>query len=312
MPHDAMRGSGPQAADWLDLGLAECEPGDAMPDWSQEEVSRAVEDYFDMLRLEIDGEAYSKAERQRRLARRLNGRTPKAVGRKHSNISAVLVELGLPFIDGYKPLFNYQIALRECVCAYVREHEGIVSDFAALAASAELPRHDISSTAEVLADPPDMIRPVHHIDTETRTEWRRYGIVSIEAANRRLTEAGESLVLHFERLRLEESGCGELAAAVRPAGSQLGVQRSQAVVSFNEDGSERVIAVKTTRFCRSFPFLLSRHEAESRCERPDDYWLYRVFNFHRHPQLFMLRGNASDRCRLEPDTYRVDFGSRVA
>ena len=36
------------------------------------------------------------------------GRTDPSIEFKHSNISAVLVERGQPYIDGYKPRGNYQ------------------------------------------------------------------------------------------------------------------------------------------------------------------------------------------------------------
>jgi hypothetical protein len=45
----------------------------------------------------------------------LSDRTEGAFERKHQNISAILIEMGLPYIDGYKPLENYQELLRQVV-----------------------------------------------------------------------------------------------------------------------------------------------------------------------------------------------------
>ena len=47
----------------------------------------------------------------------LQGRSDPSIERKHQNISAVLLEMGLPFIDGYKPLRNYQRPLLPAVVA---------------------------------------------------------------------------------------------------------------------------------------------------------------------------------------------------
>ena len=61
-----------------------------------------------MLRLEIDGGYYSKTQHRAMLRQRLDGRSDAAVEMKHRNISAILDERGLRYIDGYKPLHNYQ------------------------------------------------------------------------------------------------------------------------------------------------------------------------------------------------------------
>lgn len=43
----------------------------------------------------------------------LNGRSPGAIEFKHANISAILIEIGFPYLDGYKPRGNYQELLRK-------------------------------------------------------------------------------------------------------------------------------------------------------------------------------------------------------
>ncbi|MGH7967823.1 MAG: DUF3883 domain-containing protein, partial [Limisphaerales bacterium] len=83
--------------------------------WSIEEVEAAVADYFAMLAKELRGAAYSKAEHNRQLQKLLSGRGRGSVERKHQNTSAVLIELGFPYIEGYKPLGNYQELLRKVV-----------------------------------------------------------------------------------------------------------------------------------------------------------------------------------------------------
>ena len=82
-------------------------------DWSKIEVEATVADYLAMLSLELRSVPFNKAEHNRDLVQLLNGRTRGAVERKHQNISAILIELGFPSIDGYKPLGNYQELLRQ-------------------------------------------------------------------------------------------------------------------------------------------------------------------------------------------------------
>ncbi len=94
--------------------LTDTPPGQKLqPDkpWSQGEVEATVADYLDMLRDEVEGRPYSKADHRARLRQRLNGRSDAAIAMKYQNISAVLRERGLRYIGGYKPLANYQQAL---------------------------------------------------------------------------------------------------------------------------------------------------------------------------------------------------------
>lgn len=76
--------------------------------WSDKEVEAIVKDYFDMMSHELQGKPYNKSEHRRRLMGSLNGRSHGSIERKHQNISAVLIEMGMPYISGYKPLKNYQ------------------------------------------------------------------------------------------------------------------------------------------------------------------------------------------------------------
>ena len=86
-----------------------------MVDWSRNEVEHTVKDYFDMFEAEQRGEPYNKTEHRRNLRQHLNGRTEAAIELKHQNISAVLANKGLPYINGYKPRGNYQALLAEIV-----------------------------------------------------------------------------------------------------------------------------------------------------------------------------------------------------
>ena len=85
-------------------------------DWSRQEVEATVRDYFDMLASELRGGLrITKPPATRALRARLDDRSHGAVERKHQNISAVLIELGFPYINGYKPLGNVQNLLRDVV-----------------------------------------------------------------------------------------------------------------------------------------------------------------------------------------------------
>src|SRR5947209_3005610 len=108
-------------------GVTEAHPTATGEDWTDAEVRESVQDYMAMLLAESDGSAYSKADHRRELLSRLRvGRTAAAVEFKHQNISAAMVDLGLPYIKGYKPRGNYQRALVDEIRAQLTSRPAIL------------------------------------------------------------------------------------------------------------------------------------------------------------------------------------------
>ena len=83
--------------------------------WTKEEIEAVIAPYFRMLEMQLVGESFSKADVRAGVAAAVPARTPKAIEFKWCNISAILDELGLPWVDGFKPLRNYQRSLRSAV-----------------------------------------------------------------------------------------------------------------------------------------------------------------------------------------------------
>ena len=111
-----------------------------------------------MLDQELRGEAYNKSDHNRRLQQLLNGRTKAAVELKHQNISAVMIELGLPYIDGYKPLRNYQAILFEEVVAQLT-HDHSIERATETIVDAPAAAATIAPELSVFEDPPKRERP---------------------------------------------------------------------------------------------------------------------------------------------------------
>lgn len=82
--------------------------------WSDDELDAVVEAYLRMLEKELQGRSYSKADANRRLREgHLEGRTKASVEYRMQNISATLQELGLRWIEGYKPAKNVGAGVKE-------------------------------------------------------------------------------------------------------------------------------------------------------------------------------------------------------
>ena len=75
------------------------------------------------------------------------------------------------------------------------------------------------------------------------------------------------------------------------------------MLSFEEDGRERLIEVKTTAFGQLTPFYVSRNELARSEIDADNYHLYRLFDFRDRPRLFELPGAISARCELQAASY---------
>lgn len=111
--------AGVDTSKWLFASL----PGKAKPqDWSDAEVKETVADYMQMLHAELAGEPYNKTAHRTALLKRLPNRNASAVEFKHENISAILHQMGLPYIDGYKPRGNYQGALKAAIEAQLLDN----------------------------------------------------------------------------------------------------------------------------------------------------------------------------------------------
>jgi hypothetical protein len=80
------------------------------------------------------------------------------------------------------------------------------------------------------------------------------------------------------------------------------------ILSFEPNGRERLVEVKTTAFGKDTPFFVTRNELQVSRESGQDYHLYRLFQFRKDPTLFLLNGVLDQVCHLDP----VQYVGRVA
>ena len=279
------------------LGAEAAEVRQGGSDWTQSELNAIVGDYFAMLVDELAGRPYSKTEHRNELRKTVN-RSDGSIERKHQNISAVLQELGLPWINGYKPLGNFQRALLDAVDAVLSRGGADALDQTPAQISA--PNIDVQS---VFVAPPqikpkpsgrELIRLVNKFDAAVR-----------DAANRSLGRAGEEFVLRVEVDRLVVAGRRDLAQQVAWVSSKIGDGLGYDIESFSEDGSKIFIEVKTTKGPINTPFYISENERWIAAEKKAAFRLYRVFSFSKSPQIYRLPGPVDEQLALEPISYRA-------
>jgi len=274
-------------------------------DWSREEVEATVSDYFDMLAKELRGEDFNKAEHNRNLQRFLVNRTRGAIEKKHQNISAVLIELGYPYIDGYKPLRNYQELLSEVVEERLVGAVGLHRAAAAAVKRAVERPPVVGDVLGILVNPPrqEEDKPTLYESAARICRPVRRNYLEIESRNQTLGLAGEKLILEFEHKRLWQAGKKDLADRIEHVAATAGDHLGFDILSFETDGRERPIEVKTTRFGALTPFFASRNEVDVSEARDAEYQLYRLFNFTQQPKLFVLPGSLRKSCSLDPTQF---------
>jgi hypothetical protein len=279
-------------------------------DWSQQEVEIIVEDYLTMLDLELRGKDYNKAERNRELRKLLPVRKRGSIEFKHQNISAVMIELGYPYVVGYKPARNYQGLLYEVVERRVYARPTLATTVAKLVEQpAEAPT-GINDILAILVDPPtppEKKEALYEKRSVPRVTSKR-NYLEQEANNQSLGRAGEELVLEFEHKRLWKAGRKTLAERINHVAAKAD-GHGYDIHSFETDGRDRLVEVKTTRFGAMNPFFATNNEVAVSEKRSDEYYVYRLFDFSKKPRLFMLNGSMRSTCTLEAVQFRATPGS---
>ena len=282
--------------------------------WSRTEVELIVADYFAMLFDELAGKHVDKTARRKALQPHLAGRSEGSIEFKHQNLSAVLINFDQPYIDGYKPRQNYQDLLEQVVLEFIeadRQLSETVTHSPVLNPTAP-PVMSWDDVLGLMEAPPD--RDNSRDKSKTGKERRTRAPVQIDfvqrdARNRVLGKNGEEWATEFERRRLHDvDKRPDLAKRVDWVAQTRGDGLGYDIESFNQDGSPRLIEVKTTGLGKHFPFYVTANELRVSQERAPDYHLYRVFNFATSPRLYPLQGALDAACHLEPQSFVARVG----
>lgn len=278
--------------------------GDA---WDWLECEAVVSDYFAMMELELKGERYNKSLHRRELQTKLNNRTDGAIEFKHQNISAILIEMGYPYISGYKPAFNYQQQLKDIVFMRLTEDRQLLEKQVDSFIDQEPPLINDLDWSNVVESAPEKTPLSHQPGTREFTP-RFYNFAEREVNNRRMGERGEEFALQFEKNRLQLLNRDDLAKEVEWISKKKGDGAGYDIRSFNpKNDDELFIEVKTSNCGKYQPFYISENEVAFSKENSTQYSLYRVFNFKRAPKLFILPGDIAHNVHLVVNTYKAIF-----
>ncbi len=272
--------------------------------WTDAENDLIVADYFAMLADDVAGQPYNKAEHRRQLLPLLNNRSEGSVEFKHQNISAVLKGLGEVWITGYKPAFNFQTSLVDAVARWLAinpgwTHRSLSSrSMESMAEAAQIwvgPAPTLTNQP-----PPEELEQMLHIA-------KKFDVAARDERNRALGKAGEERVLKHERDTLTAAGREDLAQQIRWVSEEDGDGAGYDIASFDADGRQRLIEVKTTDGWERTPFHISRNELAVSDERREEWCLFRLWNFARKPRAFELRPPLDAHVSLTATSFQASF-----
>lgn len=257
--------------------------------WTLAEVEEIVRTYFEMVDAYL-GPGYSRGKWIKTATDRVSERDASAIERKISNICAILKGLGLPYLPGFGSLGNKQTLLTALVTDWLVDHPETFDQAPAVARSI-VGMIQVEPPSKALVEAVRGERKGSLIDFTER-----------DARNRALGDAGEAWALAYLRSELVAQGAPELAERVVWASKALGDGLGYDILSFNSDGTQVRIEVKTTNGNIGAPFMLSRNEVNASREG-DDYVLMRIFDFSGEPRFYVLKGSLEESCQLQPRVY---------
>ena len=274
--------------------------------WSNIEVALIVADYFEMLIKELNRIPFKKADHRRQLMPLLKNRSEGSIEFKHQNISAILINLGRPYIRGYLPRYNYQIILENEVIDYLIHHPEIDSDFQQFVEK-DLIKPQIRLNFEKIIVPPPEIVSVTEPKVFYQHKPIKINYLEKEQSNKALGLFGEELVIEFEKWNLIRLGKDKLADKIEWISKLEGDGAGFDILSKKLNGTDKYIEVKTTRLGKETPFFFSSNELQFSIKKASDYNLYRLFNAENDVKLFQKNGALNSICKSVPTMYKGYF-----
>jgi hypothetical protein len=275
--------------------------------WTKEEVQLIIQDYFAMLQMELQNRPFNKADHRRALIPLLHNRNNSSVEFKHQNISAVLINMGLPFIKGYKPRFQYQKLLEEEVLKYVSlEKKELEKDFEIFSDKANilLPDFSLLDFGKIVTNEPALSNIV---EEEIQYKPIKINYIEREQNNRTLGEKGEELIMHYEKWRLIHFGKIGLSDKIEWVSKEKGDGLGFDILSKNTNGTDRYIEVKSTKLTKETPIFITSTELAFAKKNSSNFYMYRVFNIAKSPSIFIRNGEYNNYCSIKPQSYKGFF-----
>ena len=178
--------------------------------------------------------------------------------------------------------------------------------------STKSPTNNSSSISTVLVKKePPIFNEVSSTKNRNRNDFaaKTINFKDEAAKNSDLGRAGEGEVIAYERQRLSKAGRMDLASKVTATRDTIGNTAKFDIHSFNTNGSNRYIEVKTTTGPYKTMFAISENEVAFSEAHANNYYIYRLYNFNSNDkthEFYILKGKIN-RSLLNPTSYNYHF-----
>ncbi|MDI6666606.1 DUF3578 domain-containing protein [Leuconostoc falkenbergense] len=129
---------------------------------------------------------------------------------------------------------------------------------------------------------------------------------ALQKQNSMIGFLGEEIVLKYEKNIL--SNVPDLSQRIEHVSQTKGDGLGYDILSFDSQGNEIFIEVKTTTQGKNTPFYMTSNEVNFANKHPDNYFLYRVYNFGNliemnNIEFFKIDGSQMKNIDLQPVTF---------
>ena len=151
--------------------------------------------------------------------------------------------------------------------------------------------------------------------TETELDFtpRTVNYIQNNIENKRIGDLGELWVIEREKQKLMQANKPKLAKKVKHVAKEKGDGLGYDILSYDQNGKEIYIEVKTTKGNVNSTFYITRNELEKSKIEKDNYRIYRVYKYDdetENAELLIIKGDLSNLCEI-PLTYKVNMKKPV-
>lgn len=141
---------------------------------------------------------------------------------------------------------------------------------------------------------------------ESDKKGRKIDYDTLQKQNSMIGFLGEQIVLKYEKDKLSDDL--NLAQQIEHVSQTKGDGLGYDILSFDSQGNEIFIEVKTTTQGKNTPFYMSSNEVSFANKHPDNYFLYRVYNFSNlvemnNIEFFKINGSQMKNIDLQPANF---------
>lgn len=122
--------------------------------------------------------------------------------------------------------------------------------------------------------------------------------------------AGEKLIMKSEKKKLRDAKRMDLAKKIIHVSQKLGDGAGYDILSYDVDGSEILIEVKTTLKGKKAGFFITANEFDCARHHRENYKIYRIYEFNPNSnsgKFFRLSVEQLEKMRLIPLQYKCEF-----